>query len=258
MIDTAEFAAVVRTDPVPLDLGCALIASCGRPTTDTASILGALDEVAARCSSDHPGALCAELFGNGTFRGDAVDYYDPRNSLLDEVLGRRVGIPITLSVVAIEVGRRIGVDLVGIGMPGHFLLRAAEDPEQFFDPFHGGIALDPVGCARLFEGMHRGQLRFEPEMLDITPPIVVLARILNNLRGAQVRRGDRGGLVRALALQCALPGAGVAERIELARMLRSVGELLDAAAVYDELAALDPVNEDEHERTALRLRAQLN
>ena len=258
MIDTSEFAAVVRMDPVPLDRGCALIASTGRPRVDPDAVVGALDDLADHVEATTPEDLCAQLFGRGTFRGDANDYYDPRNSLLDAVLARRVGIPITLSVVAIEVGRRIGVGLVGVGMPGHFLLRAAEDPDRFFDPFHGGITLDRDGCARLFDGLHRGQLRFTPDLLDVTPPLAVLARILNNLRGAQVRAGDRAGVVRALALQCALPGSGVAERIELARGLGSLGELLDAATVHDELAVLDPAHETEHAAAALRLRAQLN
>ena len=258
MIDTSEFAAVTRMDPVPLDLGCALIAANGRPQVHPTLIVRQLDELATRCSAGTPAELCAELFGRGTFRGDAVDYYDPRNSLLDEVLTRRVGIPITLSVVAIEVGRRIGVALVGVGMPGHFLLRAADDPQRFFDPFHGGIELDRAGCARLFDGLHRGQLRFTPDLLDETPPLAVLTRILNNLRGAQLRAGNRAGVVGALAMQCALPGSGVAERIELARGLGSLGELLDAASVHDELAVLDPARMTEHAHAALRLRAQLN
>ena len=258
VIDTAEFATVVRMDPVPLDLGCALIASSGRPEVDPDEVVRDLDELAATVDAATPHELCGALFGRGTFRGDSVDYYDPRNSLLDVVLSRRIGIPITLSVVGIEVGRRIGVGMVGVGMPGHFLLRAAEDPDRFFDPFHGGIELDRDGCARLFDGLHRGQLRFTPDLLDVTPPLAVLARILNNLRGAQVRAGDRAGVVRALALQCALPGSGVAERIELARGLGSLGELLDAATVHDELAVLDPAHETEHAAAALRLRAQLN
>ncbi len=258
MIDTSEFATVVRLEPVPLDRGCALIASTGRPGVDPDAIVRGLDELAEGIVAATPEDLCAALFGRGTFRGDAVDYYDPRNSLLDEVLARRVGIPITLSVVAIEVGRRLGVGLVGVGMPGHFLLRSAHDPDRFFDPFHGGIELDRAGCARLFDGLHRGQLRFTPDLLEVTPPLAVLVRILNNLRGAHVRAGDRSGVVRALALQCALPGSGVAERIELARGLGSLGELLDAAAVHDELAVLDPARETEHAAAALRLRAQLN
>lgn len=258
VIDTAEFATVVRMDPVPLDLGCALIASSGRPGVDPDEVVRSLDELAATVDATTPQDLCGALFGRGTFRGDSVDYYDPRNSLLDQVLSRRIGVPITLSVIGIEVGRRLGVPMVGVGMPGHFLLRAADEPNRFFDPFHGGIELDRDGCARLFDGLHRGQLRFTPDLLDVTPPLAVLARILNNLRGAQVRAGDRAGVVRALALQCALPGSGVAERIELARGLGSLGELLDAATVHDELAVLDPAHETEHAAAALRLRAQLN
>lgn len=258
MIDTSAFAAAVRAEPVPLDLACALIASYGRPETHAALVVRRLDELAAGCTAEDPAELCAELFGRGTFRGDDVDYYDPRNSLLDEVLDRRVGIPITLSVVAIEVGRRIGVDLVGVGMPGHFLLRWADDPTRFHDPFHGGIELDPSGCARLFHGLHRGQLDFDPRMLEPTPPSIVIARILNNLRGAQLRAGDRAGVVRAMSLQCALPGSGIGERTELARALGALGEVLDAAAVHDELARLDPANGPEHAHAALQLRARLN
>ena len=97
--------------------------------------LGRLDELAAECrAADARRRSCSSLFATGRFTGNAVDYYDPRNSYLDQVLARGLGIPITLSVLAIEVGRRVGVPLVGVGMPGHFLVRDQVDPDRVRRP----------------------------------------------------------------------------------------------------------------------------
>jgi len=100
-------------------------------------------EGAAVCPGGDVRGMCAALFGPEGFRGNRADYYDPANSLLDQVLARRTGIPITLSVLAMEVGRRVGAPLVGIGMPGHFLVPEAPDGSSFHDPFHRGPPPDP-------------------------------------------------------------------------------------------------------------------
>ena len=96
------------------------------------------------------------LFVTEGFRGNADDYGDPRNSFLDAVIERRCGIPITLSVLLIEVARRHGIEVLGIGMPGHFLVREAADADRWYDPFHGGARLELLDCARLFAALHGG------------------------------------------------------------------------------------------------------
>ena len=93
------------------------------------------------------------MFRDLGFRGDRRHYYDPENSLLDRVLDRRVGIPLTLSVVMMEVARRIGVPLGGVAMPGHFLVRDRVLPDVFVDPFDGGRTLDLAGVQRLFHAV---------------------------------------------------------------------------------------------------------
>lgn len=242
----------------PLDRALALIAANGRPDVDVDGLVSRLDDLAGSVQATEPAAFCAELFGPGGFRGDRLDYHDPANSLLDRVLDRRVGIPITLAVVAIELGRRRGIALEGIGMPGHFLLRDARGPTSFFDPFDHGAVLDPDGCRRVFERLHGGLQTFRPEFLEPTPPRPIVVRVLNNLLGAYTRLAEREGVARVLGLQAVVPGAGVAVRRQLAGVLAADGQFLDAATTHDQLAVLDPDHAVDHERAALRLRAQLN
>src|SRR5260370_14557236 len=111
-------------------------------------VLGSLEEL-ARDAPDGPDELARFLFGDRGFAGNDVDYADPRNSFLDEVLRRRLGIPITLSVLMIEVGRRRSVPLQAVGMPGHFLVGGG--PGRFRGPFHGGVALGREDCRAPFE-----------------------------------------------------------------------------------------------------------
>jgi regulator of sirC expression with transglutaminase-like and TPR domain len=203
-------------------------------------------------------SLATALFGPGGFRGDRDVYHDPRNSLLGEVLRRRVGIPLTLCLVAIEVGRRIGVGLVPVGMPGHVLARDALDPDRFVDAFDGGRLLDRAGCRELFVNLHGVGTTFDPRFVEPTPNHVLLVRMLNNLRAACTRAGDRAGLVRVLDLLCATPVAGVTERRQLAGVLAADGRFDEAAAVHDRLVEEDPARSEEHRREARRLRAALN
>src|SRR4051812_11858463 len=102
--------------------------------------------------ADRVAGLSHFLFDDEGFRGNAADYYDPRNSYLNDVLDRKAGIPITLSVVAVAVGRRAGLEVVGVGLPGHFIAKAVGDGQEvLFDPFHGGRPLDADACQRPVE-----------------------------------------------------------------------------------------------------------
>ena len=104
--------------------------------------------------------FCRYLFHELGFHGNTKDYYDPRNSYLHLVLERRTGIPITLSVVAMALGLRCGLDIQGVGLPGHFIAKVVEgDREIFFDPFHGGRQLTPTDCEHLVRQVTGGQFQ---------------------------------------------------------------------------------------------------
>ena len=116
--------------------------------------------------------------------GDIDAYYDPRNSFLNEVMDRRKGIPITLAVVWMEVGRRAGIDVQGVGLPGHFLVFAGG---QLVDPFGGGEAIGADEAAALFAENYGGVPRLNPEWLEPVPPEAILERMLGNLTEAYRR-----------------------------------------------------------------------
>ncbi|HWT83610.1 MAG TPA: tetratricopeptide repeat protein [Candidatus Methylomirabilis sp.] len=123
------------------------------------------------------------LFKEQGFRGNADDYYDPRNSFLNDVLDRRMGIPITLSTVYMEVGRRLGLCLHGVGMPGHFLVKYVGPGEELvIDPFNGGAILSPVDCQHILDRVSRGKLKFEPRFLSLVSARQILTRMLTNLK----------------------------------------------------------------------------
>jgi Transglutaminase-like superfamily len=155
-----------------------------------------LSRAAAACGGD-PVALsvaCAQLLGvEHRFAGDREDYDDPENSMLDAVLARRRGLPILLSVVYVEVARRAGIALVGVGLPGHFVVgHFGTEPPVLLDPFSGGAAVEgefPRALVRPW-GVHETAMR-----------------MLNNLVGSYQRRGDLGGALRAATMRMALPAA---------------------------------------------------
>jgi regulator of sirC expression with transglutaminase-like and TPR domain len=254
----AEFGALVAAGARPLDRALALVASVGRPAVDASALVSRMDALAEDLPGTDAAGLCAAVFRGLGFTGNRDDYYDPDNSLLDRVLDRRTGIPITLSVLAMELGRRRGVDLVGVGMPGHFLLRDAHDRDLFVDAFDGGRVIDAEGCRSLFGRLHGASTPFSDEYLQPSDPTDIVVRVLNNLRAARLRRGDRHGLADVLRLQAALPEAGIAERRQLAGVLAAEGRFVEAADLYDGLSADDEARADEHRAAAVRLRANLN
>ena len=186
----ARFEVMAATPEDRLDLGEAalLIGAAARPGVDVEAFLGELD-LFARNVHDL-GDLVARLFHELSFRGNAGDYYEPDNSFLHRVIERRVGIPITLAVVMMEVGRRAGVELEGVGMPGHFLVR---DPHVgvYIDPFAGGTTLDEASCEALFRASTGAgpEIQFGSDLLDRATKHDILARILANLKGNYRSRG---------------------------------------------------------------------
>lgn len=140
------------------------------------------------------------LFREERFRGNREDYYDPRNSLLHEVLDRRLGLPITLSVLYIDIGRRLGLGVEGVSFPGHFLVRFDTGlPGQFriVDPFSGGRLLTASSLCRRLQELGDTPVPDPLKVLEPAPPAAIIRRGLRNLRGAYLRRRD---LMRALLL----------------------------------------------------------
>jgi regulator of sirC expression with transglutaminase-like and TPR domain len=198
---------------VPLDEAAMLIAAQGRPSVGVAAGLAALDAIAAGCPGPRFDDWHRHLFGELKFRGNAADYYDPANSWLDQVLARRVGIPITLTVIAVEVARRVGVEAWPVAMPGHVLVG---HPTGWVDPFHGGVRLDEAGCRQRFEALVGSAVTFHERFLARAGAHTMLARMLANLRAIHTARRDDVALSGVLELLVAIPGATRADREALA------------------------------------------
>ncbi len=137
------------------------------------------------------GHLHHELFDEERFSGNAQNYYDVRNSFLNEVIDRRVGLPITLATVFIDVARRIGLNASGIGLPGHYIVRVQFPlSEVIIDPFHGGRTLTLLEIDTMLGEMSGGQVRLRPHFLRRWSARETLIRLLANLQNAFERAGE--------------------------------------------------------------------
>jgi regulator of sirC expression with transglutaminase-like and TPR domain len=131
------------------------------------------------------------FFNELGFTGNAEDYHDARNSFLNDVLDRRIGIPITLSVVYMEIARRLSLSIVGVGLPGHFIVKyCGSGRELLIDPFHRGRILSRENCRELVEQMYGGALGFHPSFLNAVTRKQILSRMLQNLKGIYARATD--------------------------------------------------------------------
>ena len=263
MEETDRFAALVARDEpkIPLDEAALLVAAHAYPGLAVDEWMARIDDLAEHVPPDDADALAHDLFVDRGFAGNTHDYTDPRNSFLNDVIERRLGIPITLSVLMMEVGRRRGVGLVGVGMPGHFLVRlaaAGADPAPFFDPFDGGRRLDVGGCRGRFEGVHGAEARFSTSHLEPVGPRVILTRMLANLERTFAAR-EPAAAVWTIRLRLRVPGLAPTERRALAMRLGSLGAFAEAAAELDRLVALLPqADADRVEHAARSLRARAN
>ncbi|MGZ6912734.1 MAG: SirB1 family protein [Acidimicrobiia bacterium] len=254
-----QLVGPVDAEP-PLDEAAMLIAAVGTGADVEAGLIR-LDELAAdaRPVVADGSTLAHHLFVTRGFAGNTLDYGDPRNSFLPDVVDRRLGIPITLSVLMIEVGRRLGIGLHGVGMPGHFLVGSDADVDAYFDPFHAGQSLDRDGAAELFHRLHGAESRFEDEFLAPTRPRAILLRMLANLRQSYVAR--RSAAARwVVQLQLAFGELPMGERSRAADVLASVGAFTVAAPVLDELVehAAEADTRDALIRRAVAYRARAN
>jgi regulator of sirC expression with transglutaminase-like and TPR domain len=256
----ARFAELVAVEEpsIRLDEASLLVAAAARPGADVTAALEALDELAGQASEPTLDGLRRLLFRDLGYGGNPDDYYDPSNSFLDDVIARRVGIPITLAVLMLEVGRRLGVPLAGVSMPGHFLVRDKVDPSVFVDPFARGALLDRGGCAARFFQVHGTTSVFDDSFLEPVGKLVILSRMLANLENVAAMRSDRGMLQRVLRLRVAMPDAAIGEHRKLAASLAASGRFVEAAELLEAFGERSPEEAMTARSVADRLRARLN
>lgn len=198
---------------VTLDAAALELAAIECPGLDPAPSLAALDQIAAalgvRLTPECGGSGFVQiannyLFGELAFRGNQAEYDDPRNSCLNQVLERRIGLPITLSVVYIEVARRLKQPVSGIGLPGHFVVRYDDGAfSTYIDPFHGGKLLSEQDCVALAREITGTDPSGDPSALEPVGVRYILVRMLNNLRAAYFKARDfaKAGVVLDVLLE---------------------------------------------------------
>jgi regulator of sirC expression with transglutaminase-like and TPR domain len=204
----ARLREMVAAGETFLDLGLAsiLVGAEDEGDVDVDEALGQLDRLAEPLEAtvgtgsllQGVAALAEHLFEGEGFRGNQEDYEDPRNSYLHQVLSRRQGIPITLSILFIEVGRRLGIGLHGVSFPAHFLVGIEDYPELFVDPFGGGRILTMDECDALLHVRTGGTLAFDRRYLTPTPTTEILTRVSRNLKTIFVRSADYDAALRAV------------------------------------------------------------
>lgn len=166
------------------------------------------------------------------FRGDAEDYSATRNCCLHQVLARRKGMPILLSCVWIEVGRRAGIPVEGIGMPGHFLARVGGPAGVHVDPFAGGQELSREGCRALHDRIAGAKARWSDEYLRVSATDQVLERVLNNLAATTHEENDAAGSYRVATFLAALRPLSPERTLQKAMTAAAVGVTEEAATVF--------------------------
>lgn len=205
----SEFADEVSRPDGEINLARAalVIARSEYPDLDVAGYVRRLDELAVGVGAGGRVAdplqrlhrLREYLFEEEGFAGNSQQYYDPRNSYFNEVLDRRLGIPITLSLVLIEVGRRLGLEMEGIGLPGHFITGARLGGEHvLLDPFNGGSVLTGESCGELVGRALGRTVTLKPEHFQPVGNGQFLTRMLANLKGSYWRREQWDRVIRVI------------------------------------------------------------
>ncbi len=206
------FKQEIQQSPINLAKAALVLArAVAYPDLDVAHYLARLDELAALAEtavSPHDSILTQAdtladfLFRQQGFQGNLAFYFDPRNSFFNEVLERRLGIPLTLSLLYVAIAERLGLPAFGVGMPGHFIVAVRVAGQDYYlDPFHEGKRLTMQDCAKLVR--ETTGYEFNEAWLTPAEPIAILARMLNNLRNIYVqyqRWGEAAAVIELLTL----------------------------------------------------------
>lgn len=253
----ARFVALAAQSDaeIELDRGALLIAAEEYPSLEVDVYLNRLDKIAqgapaaAVDASVDPRArveaLSHYLATDLKFDGNREKYFDARNSFFNEVLDRRTGIPITLSVLYLEIARRIGLRLAGVGMPGHFLVKTVEaDPEVFLDPFHAGRLLTENDCREILDGLYGGRVTFQPAFLAGVTKRQILFRMLQNLKGIYSGLLDYPKTLAAIERLLLLQPNQSAEIRDRGSVYHAMGRYAEALADFEDYLRRRPDAED--------------
>jgi regulator of sirC expression with transglutaminase-like and TPR domain len=270
-----DFIQMVRRPEPAFELARAalLVAAESDPDLDVDGELARLDrwagELGARFEPDWNNLqklarLRAYVFEELGFRGDREDYYSPRNSLLHEVITRRRGIPLTLAIVMLELGWRLGIPFEGVGFPGHFLVRLTGEPgDLLLDPYSRGMSVHEEDCRRMLLESTGGRLEYDPGLLVSVGKRQMIVRLLNNLKSAYLRAGDDRLALAAVDRLLLIHPADtdeIRDRGLLLFRLHEYGKALDCLQDYLRAApeAADRESIEQHVVTLRQLLASLN
>ena len=233
-----------------------LIAAEHDPSLDIPAVLARLDRMSNEARAFLPvratpkeaiGALNRYLFDHIGLVGNQVEYYDPRNSFLNDVLDRRMGIPITISVIYLEIGWRLGLPLLGIGMPGHFLLGYTEGQDTIvIDAFNGGRICSVDDCEEMIARIYGGALPFLPDMLQPVTRRDIVIRMLGNLRAVAGQQHQHDESLRWCDLNVIASRASARALRERGAVRLAVGDRVGARE--DLVAAMSAADTDDERR----------
>ncbi len=206
----AEFEKLVKRPEPMLDLARAalLIAAESDPQVDVDAELRRIDgwgeDLLARIPPESNNLqklarLRQFVFEELGFAGDHKDYFSPSNSLLHEVIQRRRGIPLTLAIILMELGWRIGMPLEGVGFPGHFLVRLTGEPgDLLLDPYRHAMSVHEEDCRHMLREITGGEVEFSRRLIESVDKRQMIVRLLHNLKAAYVRRGQEAEALAAV------------------------------------------------------------
>jgi regulator of sirC expression with transglutaminase-like and TPR domain len=268
------FAALVRSeiDDERVDLLRAALtfARVEDPQLDIERYVRHVDQLGVRVAQkiqdpDDPpqiiAALNGVLFQEEMFRGNTVDYYNPRNSFLHDVLDRRLGIPITLALVYMEVARRVRFQLFGVGMPGHFLLKHydVDGHSILIDAFERGSIVTEEDCRQKLDSIYSGQVALQPEFLLPVTRRQMLTRMLNNLRSIYLSQRDFRRAVQIVDLILVIYPRSPEDMKQRAALRYNLNDYRGALSDFEEYVKMSPDASDAEEirQTALSLRRSM-
>lgn len=238
----AKFAEASRAEgPAAVEAGAVIIGAHATSESSDQDSIGAvvvgtfrdLDDYAVGVEAAEPVELMQVLFGSGEFAPNIGNYYDPENSLLPMVLKHRRGNPITLSALAMAIGRRKGIILHGVSMPGHFLLSSDDSPDLWLDPFHAGSVLTEDQVRERFRQLQGDKSELTREHLQPASAASILARMLNNLRFIYGQLASLDDLAWLGLLSATLPDGGAQWAEPIAVALAAQQRKPEAAAIFD-------------------------
>jgi regulator of sirC expression with transglutaminase-like and TPR domain len=194
-------------------------------------------------------ALNHVLFQEEMFRGNTVDYYNPRNSYINDVLERKLGIPISLALLYMEVGRRAGFPLLGVGMPGHFLVKHYDlnGRSIIIDAFERGSVLSEEDCRHKLSAVSSGELKLQPDFLHTVTRRQMLTRMLNNLRSIYLLRRDLRRTAKVVDLVLAIYPRSPEDVKQRAVLRYNLGETTGALEDFEEYVKMSPEASDAEE-----------